>query len=161
MSRFDTNFPRMVRMSALIAAAIFALTASRACAAEHKVAKHESAEPEAVDTFDAKTVGIELGDFKIRTDYPVEAQKSTVRFALYAAVKGEHSAEMRRLVEAHRQKVRDIVITATRLAPLAQFDEPDLAAFRRRIMIRLRRMLPELAVEDLYISDFGLMVKSL
>ena len=36
-----------------------------------------------------KSSGIELGQFKIRSDYPAEAQKSTVRFILYAAIKPE------------------------------------------------------------------------
>jgi hypothetical protein len=68
---------------------------------------------------------------------------------------------MREFVEEHRQKLRDQVITATRLAPLAIFEEADLATFRRRILVRLRRALPQLEFDDLYISDFGLQVKSL
>ena len=68
---------------------------------------------------------------------------------------------MRHLVAKHQQKVRDNVIIATRLAPLNVFQEPDLAKFRRRILIRLRRNLPELAFENLYISDFGLLVRTL
>ena len=147
------------------------LLAAPACASEHKSAahgshesshgSHEEAEAIPEDTSGLETVGIELGEYKIRTDYPVQSQKSTVRFVLYAAVKGEHSAAMRDIVEEHRQKVRDLVITSTRLAPLILFEEPDFASFRRRLIIRLRRTFPELAVEDLYISDFGLMVKSL
>jgi hypothetical protein len=105
--------------------------------------------------------GIELGQFKIRSDYPAEAQKSTVRFVLYAAIKPEMHDEMDRLVEHHQTKIRDEIITATRLTPLGVFEEPDLTTFRRRIQIRLRRTLPELKVEGLYISDFGLIVKSL
>ena len=166
MSRVVCNFPQITRAAKLVAVAALVLVGP-ACAAEHKPAEHGSQEAheetEAVpeDTSGLKTVGIELGEYKIRTDYPVESQKSTVRFVLYAAVKGEHSAEMRQIVEEHRQKIRDLVITSTRLAPLILFEEPDFASFRRRLIIRLRRTFPELAVEDLYISDFGLMVKSL
>jgi hypothetical protein len=108
-----------------------------------------------------KGSGIELGQFKIRSDYPAEAQKSTVRFVLYAAIKPEMYDEIDRLVEHHKTKIRDEIITATRLTPLGVFEEPDLTTFRRRIQIRLRRTLPELKVEGLYISDFGLIVKSL
>ena len=68
---------------------------------------------------------------------------------------------MESLVEHHQTKIRDEIITATRLTPLGVFEEPDLTKFRRRIMIHLRRTLPELAVDGLYISDFGLIVKSL
>jgi hypothetical protein len=108
-----------------------------------------------------ETHGVSLGDYRIRTYYPVDAQKSTVRFTLYANVKGEHSAEAQRLVEEHKQKLRDQVITATRLAPLTIFQEPDLASFRRRVLVRIRRALPELTIEDLYVSEFDLVIKSL
>lgn len=105
--------------------------------------------------------GISLGDYRIRSHYQVDAQKSIVRFSLFATVKDEHFREVRGLVEEHRQKVRDMVITATRLSPLAVFQEPDLATFRRRVLVRLRRAFPELTVEDLYVSEFDLTIKSL
>jgi hypothetical protein len=105
--------------------------------------------------------GVSLGDFRIRSYYPVDAQKSTVRFTLYATVKDGHFAEVQRLVEAHRQKLRDQIITATRLAQLAVFQEPDLGSFRRRVLVRLRRAVPELTIDDLYVSEFDLTIKSL
>jgi hypothetical protein len=104
---------------------------------------------------------VELGQYRIRSYYPVDAQKSTVRFTLYATIKEDHLRQSQRLVEEHRQKIRDLVTTATRLSPLAVFQEPDLAAFRRRILVRLRRALPELVVDELYVSDFDLVIKSL
>ncbi|HVT28705.1 MAG TPA: hypothetical protein VHE81_11885 [Lacipirellulaceae bacterium] len=109
----------------------------------------------------AELHGVLLGKFRIRSYYPVDAQKSTVRFTLYAAVTDKHYDETQQLVEEHRQKLRDQIITATRLAPLAVFQEPDLAAFRRRIIVRIRRALPELQIDDLYVSDFDLAIKSL
>jgi hypothetical protein len=105
--------------------------------------------------------GVSLGEYRIRSYYHVDAQKSTVRFSLFATVKTEHFAEIEHLVEEHRQKLRDQVIMATRLAPLTVFQEPDLATFRRRILLRLRRAIPELAIDDLYVSEFDLMIKSL
>jgi len=105
--------------------------------------------------------GVALGEYQIRSYYPVEAQKSTVHFVLYASVENDRFAATQRFVDEHQHKVRDQVITATRLAPLAEYDEADLAAFRRRIVMRLRRMLPELAIDDVYVTDFTLIVKSL
>jgi hypothetical protein len=109
----------------------------------------------------AELHGVSLGKYRIRSYYPVDAQKSTVQFTLYAAVTDEHYAETQQLIDEHRQKLRDQIITATRLAPLAVFQEPDLAAFRRRIIVRLRRAIPELRIDDLYVSDFDLAIKSL
>jgi hypothetical protein len=167
MSRFPANLLRIVPATTLVALTLFVLGAGRVCIAGHDAHgsydahSSEHAEAEELEVSASGISGIELGEFKIRSDYPVEAQKSTVRFVLHAAVKGEKSAEMRRLVEKHEQKLRDLVITTTRLAPLAVFEEPDLATFRRRLLIRMRRTLPELAVDDLYVSDFSLIVKSL
>ena len=110
---------------------------------------------------DAAIQGISLGEYRIRSYYPVDAQKSTVRFTLYASVKKENYAAVQRLVEEHRQKIRDLVITATRLAPLTVFQEADLAGFRRRIIVRLRRAMPDLTIDELYVSEFDLAIKSL
>jgi hypothetical protein len=105
--------------------------------------------------------GVSLGEYRIRSHYQVDAQKSIVRFSLYATVKNEHFSEVQSLVEEHRQKLRDQVIMATRLTPLNVFQEPDLATFRRRVLVRLRRAIPELTIEDLYVSEFDLTIKSL
>jgi hypothetical protein len=121
----------------------------------------EPAEEEVDHAGDAMTRGIELGEFHLRSHYPVQAQKSIVRFVLYAISGGEHLAETRRLVKAREHRIRDQVIIATRQAPLADFDAPDLKRFRRRILLRLRRALPELILDDIYISDFQLKVQHL
>lgn len=130
-------------------------------AAESSAHTDAHAEPVA-DAESGKAIhGVSLGEFRIRSYYQVDAQKSTVRFSLFATVKDEHFRDVQGLAEEHRQKLRDQVIIATRLSPLAVFQEPDLATFRRRVLVRLRRAIPELTIEDLYISDFDLTIKSL
>jgi hypothetical protein len=124
-------------------------------------AKESATEAEASIDPNAAIHGVSLGDYRIRSYYPVDAQKSTVRFTLYAAVKKEQYATAQRLIEEHRQKIRDLVITATRLSPLTAFQEPDLAAFRRRVLVRLRRAMPELEIDALFLSEFDLQIKSL
>jgi hypothetical protein len=167
MSRFFANLLRLLPVTTLVTVALFTFGTSRVCVASsgghggHDAHGSEHAEAEDLEVSASGISGIHLGEFNIRSDYPVEAQKSTVRFVLYAATNGEESAELRRLVEKHEHKLRDLVITTTRLAPLAVFEEPDLATFRRRLLIRMRRTLPELTVDDLYVSDFSLIVKSL
>lgn len=105
--------------------------------------------------------GASLGEFRIRAYYPVEARRSTVIFTLHAIVASENSSQFNELLENRRHKARDQVIVATRLTPLADFDDPQLTSFRRRILLRLRRMLPELTIDDLYVSDFKLEVRNL
>jgi hypothetical protein len=131
--------------------------AAEPAAAEVKASAESTAGAEA-----GKAIhGVSLGDYRIRSHYQVDAQKSIVRFSLYATVKNEHFDEVQGLVEEHRQKLRDQIIMATRLTPLNLFQEPDLATFRRRVLVRLRRAIPELTIEDLYVSEFDLTIKSL
>jgi hypothetical protein len=157
------NLSRVIRFATLLAIAIFfAWTdAVRAADQEPDIKPPAAALAPLKNTNDTEVHGIKLGEFKIRSDYPAEAQKSTVRFVLFAAVKEDRLPAMESIVSQHRQKLRDEVITATRLTPLGMFEEADLKAFRRRIFVRLHRTVPELVIDDLYISDFGLIVKSL
>jgi hypothetical protein len=105
---------------------------------------------------DPNSTGIKLGEFRIRSYYAVESQKSSATFTLYATAAEGKLAQSRQLLAHRKHKVRDQVILAARLVPLADFNEPDLASFRRRIVLQLRRTLPELAIENVYISDFDL-----
>jgi hypothetical protein len=118
------------------------------------------AEPQAVDP-NINSRGIDLGEYLIRSHYPVQAQKSIVRFALFATTQKERMAEIRTLAEHRKHKIRDQVIIVSRLIPLALFDEPDLKTFRRRILLRLRRALPELVIDEVYVSDIQLKVQSM
>jgi hypothetical protein len=145
---------------ALIAFALGLAIGDVGFASDHGPAA-ETSEMESDAASDAKVRGVELGEYRIRAYYPVEAQKSTVRFVLYDAVASEHFAEAQRVVDTRRHKLRDEIITATRMTPLAVFDEAGLTSFRRRILVRLRRTLPELPIDDVYVSDFQLTVKSL
>jgi hypothetical protein len=146
---------------AVAATALAVRTANGAHEAAADAHATESAAPAAASDAGKAIHGITLGDYRIRSYYQVDAQKSTVRFTLYATVKDEHYADMQRLVEQHRQKIRDQIILVTRLAPLTVFQEPDLTTFRRRLIVRLRRVIPELTIEDLYLSEFDLVIKAL
>src|SRR5215470_15595342 len=87
-----------------IAAVGIALAVRTASGAHAPAADAHAAEPaeHAEASADAETGkaihGITLGDYRIRSYYQVDAQKSTVRFTLYATVKDEHFADMQRLV---------------------------------------------------------------
>ncbi len=122
---------------------------------------HGTSAENPIDYGDLKSRGIDLGEFRIRAHYPVDAQKSTVQFKLHASVASAQYADLQHIADEHKHLIRDQVIVATRLAPLAVYDDPDLKAFRRRILVRLRRALPELEIDGLHVSEFQLIVKSL
>lgn len=157
------NWSCEAAIRAVIALAIAMASGGACLASGHGAASHDEAEAdvESDDALTAKTRGIEIGEFRIRAYYPVQAQKSMVRFVLFITVPGERYSDTRRLVKNRQHKIRDQVITATRLVPLVEFDQSDLASFRRRILLRLRRTLPELKIDDVYVGNFELKVQNL
>jgi hypothetical protein len=157
------GFLRRARAVAMAWAVVFGCCDAGLASSSHGAAADHSADEE-MDSGDVSPTtlrGIELGEFRIRAYYPVQAQKSMVRFVLHVAVPGDRYSATQRLIKMRRHKVRDQVITATRLVPLADFDNAELKSFRRRILLRLRRTLPELEVDDVYVSNFELKVQSL
>jgi hypothetical protein len=158
----DTLPPnRPLVFTAAMLALLAGMTGARARADSAAAGSASAAQAAGDKDAESDFQGIDLGEYAVRTYYPVEAQKSVVTFTLYATVKNEDAAEFERLLEHRRNKVRDQVIIATRLVPLADFNDPELASFRRRLLLRLRRMLPELAIQDTYLSDFELTVEAL
>jgi hypothetical protein len=113
------------------------------------------------DSLGIKDRGVDLGEYHIKAYYPVQAQKSTVRFILHAKVPAERYQEIAEIVSTRINKLRDQVIIATRMTPLSLFDQPGLDSFRRRILMRLKRAVPELEIDDVLVSDFTLEVQSL
>jgi hypothetical protein len=152
-----------IRLAAIAAAlTVRAASAAHGQSAEPVVAEANASAESSAKASSGKAIhGVSLGDYRIRSYYQVDAQKGTVRFSLFATVKDEHFGQMQRLVEEHRQKIRDQVIMATRLAPLTVFQEPDLATFRRRLLVRLRRAIADFTAEDLCLSEFDVTIKSL
>jgi hypothetical protein len=165
---FRTKFLRLNWLGVLVAVVAIVSTelAASTCHASghgggHGGGHHAPAEAEVVYESTAPIRGIKLGDYRIRAYYPVEAQKSTVRFAVHAAVAKEHHAAAKQVAEAREMKIRDEIIIATRMSPITIFDDASFTDFRRRILVRLRRAVPELPIDDIYVSDFSLTVKSL
>jgi hypothetical protein len=122
----------------------------------------DAAEAEDVVSEESKSGyrAIKLGEFQIRTSNSVLSRKDNVNFILHATVKNEDYPAFERHYRHHKNKVRDQVITATRLVPIEDYDDPELKKFRRRLLLRLRRALPELPIADVYISDFALSIEA-
>jgi hypothetical protein len=104
--------------------------------------------------------GVELGKFNVRMHRAVPTQTNRVSFTLFATVQPDESKHFEQLLEHRENKVRDQIIVATRLVPVEDYDDAQLTKFRRRILLRLRRTIPELMIEDVYVSDFNLIVEN-
>ena len=118
---------------------------------------HEAADEHA--NSNAPIVGIKLGEFLVRDLSPVEGTKLRVNFKLYCGVKREDSSAFQKKLHEQEARFRDHVLTAVRLVPLQAFEEPDLKTMRRRILLRLRRAMPELKIDELYLTDFNFLSK--
>lgn len=156
------NTRHTIRLALLLAASLVA-SGPRLCAASgHGEAASSHAAADANDEIESPTGfrGIDLGEYSIRTYRSVSGQKNRVRFTLYATVKNEQVSNFRQLLKDRKNKIRDQVIIATRLVPIEDYDDPELKKIRRRIQLRLRRTLPELMIEDVFVSEFSLSVEN-
>ncbi len=102
-------------------------------------------------------VGFRLGEFIVKDSRPVDNEKFTLEFELYALVDPGETERFAVAFAGLEHRVRDKVLTSVRLSPVELFEEPDLAGFRRRILLRLRRAVPELAIEAVLVTDFRML----
>jgi hypothetical protein len=100
-----------------------------------------------------------LGEFTVKNFRPVEQEQLVIRLAVYAEVAQDDKTRFEALWPSHQQRVRSQIITATRILSPQEFDDPQLQALRRRIYLRLRRTLPDLPIEQIYVSDFSYLVE--
>jgi hypothetical protein len=138
--------------------------ASEEKSAEKKPAEQSGKKAEQGGEGDKKPLpdahGVELGKFSVRMRRAVPTQTNRVSFTLFAPFPPDESKHLEELLEHRENKVRDQVIVATRLVPVEEYDDPELTKFRRRILLRLRRTMPELIIDNVYVSDFNLVVEN-
>ena len=142
--------------------ATFGACVTPACASGHGAPAAPAKDAEVTVSAESAdgTRAIKLGEFSIRVYHTVSSRKDVVSFVLYAVVGKDNYPDFEHSYGHRKNKVRDQVIIATRLVPIEDYDDPELKKFRRRILLRLRRALPELAIDELYFSDFSLMSES-
>jgi hypothetical protein len=162
------SFASKPNWRSLLAALVLALASAGSSDLRARASEGEEgakpAEAESNHVSEASADGsraVELGEFTIRVFHAVSTRKDTVKFVLHAVVGKDNYATFDRYY-AHRQnKVRDQIVVATRLVPIDDYDDPELKKFRRRILLRLRRTLPELPIQDVLVSDFALSSQSI
>lgn len=161
MGVLQRKFRRPQLAAIVLALATFSPSGVHTSAASEHGAKAAPAESDDVSEESASgTRAIKLGEFSIRVYHTTSSRKDKVSFILHATVKKDHYPTFEHLYGNRKNKVREQVIVATRLVPIEDYDDPELKQFRRRIMLRLRRALPELPIDDLYLSDFSLSSES-
>ncbi len=135
-------FPSIVWV--LLAALLFACPQASSAESESSLAAESPAHQ-----------GYKLGDFRIKAFRPIEREKVKMQFTLYAEVAEGTQERFEQLQEKYEHRIRNQIITAARLIPSIDYDDPTLHALRRLIYLRLRRNLPELRIESVFVSDFS------
>jgi hypothetical protein len=111
--------------------------------------------PVAEEEGDAMPAGIaRVGRFDLRDHRPVEGIKQRLGFTLYVEAEESKAAALKAIVKSYEHRLRQEVITIVRLTDPGDFHEPELERFRRRLVLRLRRTMPELGVVRVLIGEF-------
>jgi hypothetical protein len=124
-------------------------------------AAHASAAPAPAEEEggDSATGSARVGRFDIRDHRPVEGVKLRLGFTLYVEAEESKAAALKSRVKSYEHRLRQEVITVVRTTDPADFQEPELERFRRRLVMRLRRTMPELGIVRVLLGEFEYLVQ--
>jgi len=162
-SKVCSKFCRQLLSALALALTLCGPSVSPARASGGHGGEEAPAEAEAMEVTSESADGtraVKLGEFSIRVYHTVSSRKDTVTFILHAIVSKDKFEDFEHFYGIRKNKARDQIVVATRLVPIDDYDDPELKKFRRRILLRLRRSLPELPIEDVRLSDFTLSSES-
>lgn len=97
----------------------------------------------------------DLGEISVQEFRPTRNETAEVRFSIQMRLKPEVTAAQAAALEHWKHRLRDQAIIAARLASSADLAEPGLDRLQASILRRMKRILPTLAVERLYFTDFA------
>lgn len=97
----------------------------------------------------------DLGEIRVQEFRPTRNETAEVRFSIQLRLKPEVTAVQAAALEHWKHRLRDQAIIAARLASSADLAEPGLDRLQASILRRMKRILPTLAVERLYFTDFA------
>lgn len=132
----------------------FLLTSS-ACAqeADAQSAQQDGVDQEMAEEKKARPT-LDLGKFVINDLRPTRNETAKVTFSMHLAFSENLTEKQVRQLESWKHRLRDQVITATRISYLTDFQEPDLSRFRRKILIRVNRMFKAKLADDVLMTEY-------
>lgn len=102
----------------------------------------------------AKEHEVDLGQFSLTTLQPASNTTLLVDFHLYATVGSENESLATELIERHKHRVRDQVLTTVRSAEIADLTDPGLGLIKRQILEKTNRALGKPILQGVIFSDF-------
>jgi flagellar basal body-associated protein FliL len=97
---------------------------------------------------------VDLGQFSLTTLQPASNTTLLVDFHLFGTVTSENEAMATELIERHKHRVRDQVLTTVRSAEIADLTDPGLGLIKRQILEKTNRALGKPILQGVIFSDF-------
>ncbi len=97
---------------------------------------------------------LDLGKFKINDLRPTRNETAKLTFTLHLAVSKKLTAKQVAQLEGWKHRLRDQVITAIRITPTKDFQQPDLSHLRRKILVRVNRLFHAKLAEDVLMTEY-------
>lgn len=97
---------------------------------------------------------IDLGYFEIKNLEPTRNLTSKVAFGMHLTLRDDVSEQDLEAVQKWKNRLREQVLVAVRMAEIVDFLDPKLLRFRRSILYRVNRLLKPVKVEDVLLADF-------
>ncbi len=97
---------------------------------------------------------LDLGDFKINDLRPTRNETAKVTFSLHLAFSKDLTKAQVTQLARWKHRLRDQVITAIRITPTKDFQEPDLSRLRRKILIRVNRLFNTKIAEEVLLTEY-------
>ncbi|NOZ39492.1 MAG: hypothetical protein GXP24_04615 [Planctomycetes bacterium] len=97
---------------------------------------------------------LDLGKFKINDLRPTRNETAKVTFSLHLAFSQNLSEAQVTQLERWKHRLRDQVITAIRITPTKDFQEPNLGHLRRKILVRVNRLFQAKIAEEVLLTEY-------
>jgi flagellar basal body-associated protein FliL len=129
----------------------FSFSTSTLCAQE---AEQADSAKDAAENDEQVRPTIDLGKFEIRELRPTSNATIDIVFALHLSLPSSTDAKVVEQLKKWQHRLRNQAIIAMRKTETNEFFEPDLALFRRKILLRVNRLLKDVTVEEVFITQF-------
>ena len=97
---------------------------------------------------------LDLGHFKINDLRPTRNETAKLTFKLHLAFPKDLSKAQAAQLEHWKHRLRDQVITAIRITPTKDFQQPDLSRLRRKILLRVNRLFQAKLAEEVLLTEY-------
>jgi hypothetical protein len=97
---------------------------------------------------------LDLGEMEVKNAEPPGNNAREMSFHVHLAFSKETSPATIDALEHMEHRLREQVLVAIRTAELADFLDPELQRFRRRILFRVNRLLKDVQASDVFLANF-------